>query len=802
MSTINASISLNSTTTFPSVNLTTQKKFDSDKSTFGTIKVSSEIVPLSFDDCGTQGAYIYAKAPLSNPDGVGVELSGVEQIFGSGDSSSFATLYPGDIALIPLSPTQLSLIATTTTGEECTLEYSYSSRGVNFGENLITLNPESGAWTLNVLDANYGKAHSYINSGISSSTFGDIWDSYYIQDKGYVFVFKRTGLSIEYRALMIDTHGNPYTTSIFSDYNIFTVNSDEQISSSIVIQYYNGSNWNNFFVFDGQSFINQNFDEYSDNSIVFDDAYNNIFSDGSFLVYGQRAGATSINDVLIVNRDKKYKIYSYNSNIESNPYITSATQNSNAAIILGRSIYNEVISITIADTQGNILHDSPFNVDLHNTHLYIDTIRPYGNGKFLIILSDLQYRYFIHYDSNTNILIGGDLSWKYLKSYYPYYTIYSSGTNTYGEDSAFHEDSIMVELYINITYGFVQNDYHYPSSGSFAITYVIPGMKEPGFYEFWNGSVGNKPYIYETAVEKCGTKNRIAIVYTDNPTSGNIYQLTLTPTQQIVDTISSVNEYNYFSFCHFTDDYSFYRFSGNIGSTNEKYIVHKLGTGKTNNIVDTLTLPLNHQSFSYTAYYTDYGLLLISHLDTGKLYYFNSNTNKFTLFATSIGFSDVIYNHGISSAFRNKQNSSYVPGDISGLGNVLLDTDTGLAYYFYNNNFIASTALPGPNGNWYVEIGNGTYVFIYYNGTSYIVNVYNLSDLKLIRSIDTGYNNTNYTPKNNYSHQYGGICNNRIFIIADTEFGPKLKMISSTGAIQEINYEDNYYVNDVIPYNY
>ena len=813
MSTINTSISLNSTTTFPSVNVTSLKNFSSDKTTFGTIKVSSEVmfVPLSTEDCGTQGAYIYAKAPLSNPAGVGVELTGVEQAFNAGDSSPFATLYPGDIALIPLSPSQLSVIATTTTGEECTLEYSYSSRGANFGENLVVFSGQGGYWTFSLLDANYGKASIGNDTGISTSDFGFLWDSAYVQDKGYVFVFYNGTNSLI--AVMIDTHGNSFSTNPFVDYNLYSINGDEQVSSSVVIQFNDGSDWNNFYIFDGVNFHIHHFPEYySSISVIEND--NILSSDGSILFIGQRYD-TVINDVILINGEKKYKIYNYSYDSENDPTIIFSTQDSNNAIIFGKSSDDgQIISVTVADTQGNILHSSPFNVDLHNTGLYIDNIYTYAGGKFLTVLFDSQYYYFINYDPSTNTLVGGDLSWKYLRSYYSGYNVYFHGTNAYTNDadSAFHEDSIRIDLFSSLAYdSYLANSYYYPQYSAFAVTYLIPGMKEPGFYEFWDGINGDKPYIYYSSVERGGTRNKIAIVYTNNPEDGSLYQLTLTPTQQIVDTITTnVTEYFYFEFYHFTDDYSFYAFGGNTGNTNEKYVIHKLGTGKTNNIVDTLILPLNHQSFSYTSFYTDYGLLLISHLDTGRIYYFNSTTNKLTQFVTSLGYSYVIDSRGFDVDIRNRNDNNsyggcYVPGDISDLGNVFLDTTTGLMYYFYNNKLVSSstTPLPAPIGDWFTGIGNGTYVYIYFNGTSFIVNIYGLTDLKLIRSIDTGFDNVNYVPNDNGNNKYYGICNNRIYFASYTENGPKIKMISSTGAVQEIDYVyGDYFVNDTMPFNY
>ena len=71
MSTINTCISLNSTTTFPPVAMVVPKSFDTQNNTFGTIKVRGANPfedPLKFLSnpstlCGTQGAYVYAKAP-------------------------------------------------------------------------------------------------------------------------------------------------------------------------------------------------------------------------------------------------------------------------------------------------------------------------------------------------------------------------------------------------------------------------------------------------------------------------------------------------------------------------------------------------------------------------------------------------------------------------------------------------------------------------------------------------------------------------------------------------------------------
>lgn len=818
MSTINTSISLNSTTMFPSVATVVPKSFDTQNNTFGTIKVrgtSTEMLfpkiltPTSFTSsagCGTQGAYIYAKAPTTNPDGVGVELWGLSQFFTGGGAFNFpfATLYPGDTALIPLDPNQFAAAVFTTTGEECSLEYSFSSRGLPFGESEIVAVVVDNSWQYYILDANLGKPTPLIDTYINATTYPDVDDFFYIQDKGYVAIF--TDNSSAYILVQTDIRGyNQVTTTFYGYDSYWTGGDDEQVASSVVIQYDNNVDYNNLFVCTGESFWDLQFPEYEDAIEIYSD-YESVSSDGSVLLYGQQVG-TDLIDVVLINKGTKHILYTYNTNIENDPQIIFGSQDSNTAIIIPQSSDDgQALGIKIFDTNGNLLNENMFNGDLHNANLYVDGNYTYARGKVFIPLFDPTHWYFINYDPLTNTLIGGDLSWKYTRSLYINYNVFWYSTQSYGgDDAAFHQESIRINLYTSTSNNQVNgNSYYYPNSSKpLAVTYVIPGMTEPGFYELYDGLSVTKPYIFYSDVEECGTRDRITILYTTQPNGGSLKQLTLTPTEQIVDTIvTNLNEYYYFDFRHFNDDYSMYNFYDNTGSTSEKYIIHKLGAGKTNNIVENVTYP-TVGGFGYTPYYISYGLLLVAQLDTGKLFYFNSATNKLTLFLTSSAICNDIDNNSWEYAMRirNKADNSYVPEDIAGLSNVLLNPYTCLLYHFSNNALLASstTPLPSPSGNWYVGIGNNTYVYLYWNGSTYTVNVYDLS-FRLIRTVDTGYDQLDELEYDSVNNTYLGICNNRI-IIHMYKYVPIqgwihfIKMISSTGAVQEIQIPDESYVN-------
>lgn len=807
MSTINTSVSLNSTTTFPSVATVVPKSFDTQNNTFGKIKVGGNVLwkSLSSYPCGTQGAYVFAKAPTTNPDGVGVELWGFEQEFYEGDSYPFATLYPGDTALIPLAPNQFTIVSSTTTGDECTLEYSFSTRGLPFGESEIIAVVEQGSWQYYILDANLGKPTPLINTYVNATTYPFVDDFFYIQDKGYVTIF--TDNSNNYKMVTADSYGNSRQSDVFYGYDSYwTGGDDEQVASSVVINYDSGlGNYNNLFVFDGNSTWYHEFPEYEDAIEIYSD-YERVSSDGSVLLYGQQVG-TSLRDVVLINKGTKHILYTFNTNVENDPEIIFGSQDSNTAIIIPQSSDDgQALGIKVFDTNGNLLNENMFNGDLHNANLYVDGIYTYARGKVLISFYDTTYWYFINYDPLTNTLIGGDLSWKYTRSLYTNYNVFSSSTQNYGgDDAAFHQESIRINLYTSTSNNQANgNSYYYPNSSKpLAVTYVIPGMTEPGFYELYDGLSVTKPYIFYSNVEEGGTRDRITILYTTQPDGGSLKQLTLTPTEQIVDTIvTNLNEYYYFEFRHFNDDYSMYNFYDNTGNTSEKYIIHKLGAGKTNNIVENVTYP-TVGGFGYISYYISYGLLLVAQLDTGKLFYFNSANNKLTLFLTSLAICNDIDNYDweYTMRIRNKADNSYVPEDIAGLSNVLLNPYTGLLYHFSNNALLSSstTPLPSPLGSWYVGIGNNTYVYLYWNGDTYTVNVYDLS-FRLIRTVDTGYDQLDELEYNSLNNTYLGICNNRIIIhmyknVPIQGWIHFIKMISSTGAVQEIQIPDASYVN-------
>lgn len=164
MSTINTSISLNSTDTFPSVNMSSSNAIFSTSNIFGVVYVSGDYVPLSDFSCGTKGAYIYAKSRSTNPIGVGIKLFGNSAVQNEDTSYSIATLYPGDIAIIPIDPAISSVSAITTSGDECVLEYSFSDRGTPFGSNAIWMNSTDTNFKYVVFDSNLGEAKGPVDT--------------------------------------------------------------------------------------------------------------------------------------------------------------------------------------------------------------------------------------------------------------------------------------------------------------------------------------------------------------------------------------------------------------------------------------------------------------------------------------------------------------------------------------------------------------------------------------------------------------------------------------------------------------
>jgi len=792
---------------------------------FGVVNVAGDYVSLSDFSCGTKGAYVYAKSRSTNPIGVGIKLFGNAAIQNEDTSYSIATLYPGDITIIPIDPAVSSVSAITTSGDECVLEYSFSDRGTPFGSNAIWMNNNDATWKYAIFDSNLGEAKGSIDTGISTSSW-DIWNYYIVQDKGYLFTM--TDGSGNWKYWTIDSKGafHEGVTLEGGDFNTY----QDNIDSVLILDYVIGTT-KYVASFDGDVVYTHSLDQY--------DYYNSYFNgqtgyntkDGSFTYYALHPLVSTV-DLILFNKDKKYILGTY----PSPAYLTTLTKPIGNFIAVIEHFHNgssRVTGLKVFNTNGTLLQ----NVQYTNPSLIISAFDYYGNGKFWMVLSDSYYWYAITYDENTNILLGGDLNWKYDSFNHTNWSHSFETLNVYNNELlSFNPESILFSFYSPYTEGHVYGNYFYYQD-YVTLAYVFEGMTQPGEVVLGNGSDnGSMPtkYIYE--INQQATKSRITITYTTDPASGDLRALTLTPTGVVDDQIAAnVGDFNNFDSAQFGNDYLYYFFYNGLNPSTSpigKLVIHGINTGKPNNILDIVNYTMDGDSIYYNYYNNNF---FIGDYLTGNIWYFNTATKKMTLwrnvpvgFIESVGGYNNLFNLSIRWFPSNASiQTGVIPEKLAFLGvkppfnaaiNDVTIFDGGRitnSVVLPNNGSVSDYFSYGMGNGVFYETTNDKIVFCYYDGNDpyepgdpntdqvYHFIIYD-QNLNLIKRTDLPFIQDNNEFDYNYEFQrYTGVVGNRIMSIFynASPYGDNtytFVMMTPEGVIERYTFPDwyDYYVND------
>ena len=150
---------------------------------------------LSTEDCGPGGAIVYAQSLTSNAPGTAIKLyvstdfyvSGSEYYPISESIQSFATLYPGDTATLPITPQQKGLIASVTQ-DSATLDYYIGDRGGEYGHNVSIMVSNNTNYEYFIMDAELGETTPMIDTGLAVADW-TYSTTRIVNNKGYINEF-------------------------------------------------------------------------------------------------------------------------------------------------------------------------------------------------------------------------------------------------------------------------------------------------------------------------------------------------------------------------------------------------------------------------------------------------------------------------------------------------------------------------------------------------------------------------------------------------------------------------------------
>jgi len=173
---------------------------DGNYSEYGKLVLSAgTYMALSTEDCGPRGALVYARSLIYNAPGTAIKLyvstdfyvSGSEYYPISESIQSFATLYPGDTATLPITPQQKGLIASVTQ-DSATLDYYIGDRGGEYGHNVSVRVSDNTNYEYFIMDTELGETTPMIDTGLAVADW-TYSNTYIVNNKGYIYEFTTIG---------------------------------------------------------------------------------------------------------------------------------------------------------------------------------------------------------------------------------------------------------------------------------------------------------------------------------------------------------------------------------------------------------------------------------------------------------------------------------------------------------------------------------------------------------------------------------------------------------------------------------
>ena len=723
MGTFSTKLNIFTNNTLPvSVSSIRSKDFgiDGNYSEYGRLVLTSGIYePLSTQDCGPHGAFVFAQSLPSNDPGTAIKLyvrpdfytSGSEYLPVSQSIQSFATLYPGDTAMIPVTPQQKGLIASVTQ-DSATLDYYIGDRGGEFGHSVHVLTTQtkfSPTYEYFVMDAQLGETTPIVDTGVLISDWSFAYSGI-VNNKGYMLAFDSGSLQ---QTVFVNTRGEIVNSSmpVIDAGTFFGV---EPLDYYGYAYFYPIGGGVELTYFDGDSAYTHTFT--GSTNVHLDNNYDSVNNVGCFVAYvTDYNGVSGDYATVLINKDKAYVLNILNSS--TNQYAQSYVYNYAGFVFL--STYDSVAmtyqTIQFWDTNGNLMK----SVDV-SSYLF-DTMDRffYGTGKLQLVLHNsldtTQPFYMINYDETVDVYQGDDLTWWHEQgTNFTNYKIYArnkSGLNPYLDSStasSYYPESVAILFYT----GSQDNTYFLNWTVNYAdVTYLFPGSTHKNHVFASSSMSGSLLRIPSSISEQASiypTSNNIVLNYNlVNSASGDLNALVITDagvnTIQVIPDISVVNNGYYDIAFEPIGDYTMYGYY--VSGDDQTY--YKMITPNT--VADTLILNGNEPNYRFR-----YNSLYIRTWSYANYnWYFNSATNAFKQIDTfysrryfTYGFGESGINNG---AMLLVKPDYYTPtGSIT--GRVLT-----------SNSITDEVTFPhAPYGSWEFYMGSESVVYIYTDQPDYV----------------------------------------------------------------------------------
>jgi hypothetical protein len=788
MGTIKTTLKLETTSLPFPVNYSVSSTNVVNMSNYGRVTISDgENQILTNVPFGTEGGYIYAQSSATNTSGTVINLwltvpTGEPQV-------QLASINPGEGILLPLSPIQSGVYATTNLGKTAVLDFYVADKGGKWGESTVmTFNNES-TWKYINVDVNLSQITGKIDTGISTSQFYQN-DWMVIQDKGYVFEFHNSGAG-ETKYVFIDTRGNIVDNTIPT--NVSTGNFST-LDGKGFVKFYGDDQ---IAVFDGTNVYYHSFS--GADSINIDNNYDNCTTDGSFVIYAYQYDGTTysstVDSAILINGASRILLSALDWDASETLYQYVNTYCYNFANFVVVETYNDdngrELRYRIFDTTGKLLHD----LDVSDYNMNIQELSFYGDNTVFFRLNSNNdlYDYMFNYNHELDRFIGKDMTWK--DNYDGYYAV---RTVRYNKEIGWSDSGELVGAYE--PNGFAIIFYTDNNSAGWAyldqytencrIHYLVEGMSS---YEVY---VPSNSIWFETS-NIYATRTNVFIVWGDGngltATPIKLLALNSTPyTVQNIDTnsVTLLTDFEPYQIGNghvgrfpAGNDYLVHYFNGQTTYT-DKIVMAKKGLARTLSLAST-----NDWGYWQTGFGAFMMEVYTSSNTTNTNYYYNFNQN---IFVNLNKWYDYI------RSFPDNY-GSFGPGDVTKYGNKILTFQTPGNMSGVNPSFriltgstiTADIPLPvgNPGHNWGCRSGNDFFLWYYKNTNTgpWMINTYDNTGV-LISTYNTG--STNW----DYSTDAGSRMYDEFYIPG---VGYQPTWISKKGTVisPDVDYDD-YYMND------
>ena len=675
MSKIKSTIKLESTSMFPTVNLSkvNTNMIEGGSTTWSTAKIGNELFltpPLTTTKFTAKGATIHAQSPSSNTRAISLyttkELDNwFSNLMQNGPTAiptiptPFAILKPGDTIFTQLPAESLGVIALiegavdnffgygptifdVTATESATLNYFIGDRGGEIGKSALILtnysNGEYSSYQYQIMDVETGK----LSERIELNTPDADWyqDTIIpVQNKGYVIQFNSSSDYNYKKVFFVNTRGelqNETIDDVDTNYRFLEgrgIAYNWVGGSSTIFRIFNGETVTQYTIPSTSWNYNSYWDESTENAAI------------SLAVYNWE-GNSGLTKTIILSKGEYYVTHT-DDNGSSNELIDIYTQSFGDTFL--QVVYNysgaKADRFEIWNSKGTLLK----TVDVSSFNVNIDSVYAYGTGRWVIITratasgGDNNWKFFA-YDPFKNKVHGEDGSWVSNYSTHPNLIVYSDnkrlyyglGTNTDNEHTNYDHESIAIATYS--TNDFDSSKFLNQRSYYLKVSTLFPNAVQPYNYDLAN----NSSNFYWRATEGIGDSGiypndkSIRIHTGVSRSAGSLIANTIQPGGVAVRSVTIANldliqsnantnfnnnndgiVYNPFG------EYGFYAYYNPSSNRTSFKVLSASGL-----VVDTLNVIGDHTYIGF--WRARYGVLLIRTWEgTLRNWYFNQTTKKF-----------------------------------------------------------------------------------------------------------------------------------------------------------------------------